>query len=208
MQNMMENLDQLKKNGFFQSRFFTFINPFLSYIDGGGFFRWPVRVVYVLIGLAILLFPVYLFVKIIQLSDNLKGSLVATGILFCIILLAAGILSFQLWWNRQLQIPTLGGEGDDYPVTPIFAHLVQTFGEWLGAYIAVAGFFCTILATVILGKDAAEMEMFTGGLFKFGVAAIIMMPIKGFLIILVARFISEQVRALAAIAVNTRQPRQ
>jgi hypothetical protein len=98
---------------------------------------------------------------------------------------------------------------DDFVATPVFAHFIQVAGEWLGTYIAVVGAGVSLVAAVFLGEEASALSSLTGtGILSFGVAGIIIAPVYGFLIIVVARFIAEQCRALATIANNTKKKRE
>jgi hypothetical protein len=91
----------------------------------------------------------------------------------------------------------------------VFAHFIQTFGEWIGTWIGIVGFFVALLA--ILGSDAVYLTaaILTAAIgvpfIQSGIASIILIPIYGFLIVVGSRFLAEMCRALASIANNTKK---
>jgi len=90
--------------------------------------------------------------------------------------------------------------------TPVFSHLIQTIGEWLGTWIGIVGFSVALLTTLILGDEGYYLSRQLGlGFMKTGVLFIILMPVYGFLIIVATRFLAEQFRALSSIVNNTRK---
>ena len=96
--------------------------------------------------------------------------------------------------------------GDEFVATPVFSHFIQTLGEWFGTYIGLVGFGFALLATIILGDEGRYLGLILGiPYLNTGWMAVITMPIIGFLIIVVSRFLSEQIRALASIANNTKK---
>jgi hypothetical protein len=190
-----------------ENKFFTFIKPALSYIDSGHFFRQPFRWLYVLLAIVNLLLPIYLFYAA---SDNgvfsLSAKFVILFLLLWVIIAFTGWVSFQLWWDRKDKINTYSTTGDEFIATPVFSHFTQTFGEWLGAYIGIVGFSFAFLTTIFLGEEGAYLSRsFDLPFLSTGWAAVIITPIIGFLIVVISRFLSEQVRALAAIANNTKK---
>jgi len=188
------------------NKFFTFIKPYLSYIDSGNFFRKPFSWLYAVIALLNLLFPLYLLYEAI--SNNVfqgPGKYVALFLIIWLIILAAGWISFQLWWDRMNKVANTPGD-NEYMATPVFAHFVQTLGEWFGTWIAIVGTLVSILLTI---SSAGEM----GGLLTAyglpnigtGIVAILTMPVYGFLVIVLSRCMAELIKALVAIAKNTKK---
>jgi len=111
-----------------------------------------------------------------------------------------------IWWDRKIKVTATSVEGNEFIATPVFSHLIQTFGEWIGTWIGIVGFTVAILTTIILGNEGDYLSYQIGIPFlKTGFAFIILMPIYGFLIIVISRFLAEQFRALSSIANNTRK---
>jgi len=190
-----------------ENKFFTFIKPYLSFIDNGHLYRKPFSWLYTLLAVVNLILPIYIFY---QAADN---NIFDTGAKFIIVFLLVWIIitfvswvSFQLWWDRKSKVISTSSEGDDFVATPVFSHLIQTIGEWLGTWIGIVGFSVALLATIILGDEAYYLSNQIGIPFlKTGFLFVILMPIYGFLIIVATRFLAEQFRALSSIANNTRK---
>ena len=187
--------------------FFTFIKPYLSYIDNGHFFRKPFSWLYALLGIVNLLLPVYVFYQANENSIfDLPAKFVIVFLLLWVIIAFAGWVGFQLWWDRKTNILILSSTGDEFIATPVFSHFIQTFGEWIGTYIGLVGFGFALLTTIILGEEGSYLGRNLGiPYLETGLIAVITMPIIGFLIIVFSRFLSEQIRALSSIANNTRK---
>lgn len=190
-----------------ENKFFTFIKPYLSFIDNGHLYRKPFSWLYVLLAIVNLILPIYIFYKAV---DNhifdAPAKLVIVFLLLWVIIAFASWLSFQLWWDRKTKVTTTSIEGDEFVATPVFSHLIQTLGEWLGTWIGIVGFSVALLATLILGDEAYYLSYQIGIPFlKTGFLFVILMPIYGFLIIVSTRFLAEQFRALSSIANNTRK---
>lgn len=188
-----------------ENKFFTFINPYLSFIDKGDLYRKPFSWLYALIAILNLIIPLYLFYMAI---DNhifdAPAKFVIVFILLWLIIAFTSWISFQLWWDRKAKIEETSVQGDEFLATPILSHLIQTIGEWLGTWIGIVGFSVALLSTIILGDDANYLSYFIDiPFFRSGFLFIVIMPIYGFLIIVIARFLAEQFRALSSIANNT-----
>ncbi len=190
-----------------QNRFFTFIAPYLTFIDNGKIFRNPFSWLYSIIAVINLILPFYILYKAID--NNIfraPGKFVFVFILVWITILIASWIGFQIWWNRKTKVLTSSAIGDDFIATPVFSHFIQTLGEWLGTWIGLVGFVFALLATIFLGQQGMMISRQLGmGFLNVGLLSIILMPIYGFIIIVASRFLAEQFRALAAIANNTKQ---
>lgn len=152
--------------------------------------------------------PIYIFVEAVNegVFDG-PGKLIVVFILIWLIMAFAGWISFQLWWDRRTKILTTSKQDDDFVATPVFSHFIQTFGEWAGTWIGIVGFGFALISTIFLGErgGAGLSNQIGVGVLESGILAIILMPIYGFLIIVVTRFLAEQFRALASIANNTKK---
>lgn len=189
------------------NKFFTFINPYLSFIDNGNLYRKPFSWLYALLAVINIFCPIYIFYKAV---DNhifdAPAKFVFVFLIIWLIISFASWISFQLWWDRKSKVTHTSSEGDEFVATPVFSHLIQTLGEWIGTWVGIVGFSVALLATLILGNDANRLSHEIGIPFlKAGFAFVILMPVYGFLIIVVSRFFAEQFRALSSIANNTRK---
>ena len=151
--------------------------------------------------------PIYL---IFEAAENeifdLKGKI---PILFCIIWIIityASWVSFQIWWDRKSKIFSTSSEGDDFIAIPVFSHFIQTLGEWIGSWLVIVGFLISLTTLLIFNE---EMKMLSSiadiPIIENQMLFLITVPIIGFLIIVITRFIAEQSRALASIANNIRK---
>lgn len=194
------------------NKFFTFIKPYLSFIDNGHLYRKPFSWLYAIFAIINLIFPLYALKMAFDNNffdnpfDNPAKEIILVLLLWIIIAFASWV-SFQLLWDRKSKILDTSIEGDDFVATLVFSHLIQTIGEWLGTWIGIVGFVTALLTTIILGEEAHYFLLRSIGIYflQSGWLAIVLMPIYGFLIIVATRFLAEQFRALASIANNTRK---
>ncbi|MGC9375488.1 MAG: hypothetical protein ACP5DQ_10675 [Bacteroidales bacterium] len=190
------------------NKFFTFIKPYLSYIDNGHFFRKPFSWLYSLMAIINLIVPFYI---LYQAADNnniflTDPIIVVVFLLNWIIIAIVSWISFQLWWDRKSKVISTSIEGDDFVAIPVIAHLIQTIGEWLGTWIGIVGFWVALITRIFLWDEVPyyfrQLDLeFMGK----GFLSVILMPICGFLIIVTTRFFAELYRVLASIANNTRK---
>lgn len=82
-------------------------------------------------------------------------------------------------------------QGDDFIAIPVFSDFIQTAGEWAGTWIAVVGGLLSLLLSLILGDDMFLMNRALGfGFLDFSFMGIVLFPIYGFLIVIVARVVA------------------
>lgn len=189
-----------------KNKFFSFIAPYLAFIDSGKFFRKPFSWLYMAMGVINLILPFYILYQAID-NDIFKApfKFVLVFIVAWFTIAFASWTGFQIWWDRKDKLSFNSSAGNEFITTPVFSHFIQTFGEWLGTWIGLVGFVFALMATIILGKDGYYMSKQLGlGFLNTGIISIILMPVYGYLIIITSRFIAEQFRALAAIANNTK----
>ncbi len=187
--------------------FFTFIKPALGYVDKGDFFRRPFGWLYMVVAILNLLIPIAILYSVIDANffkfADAKAIIVFVLIWLVIVFLAW--LSFQLWWDRKEKVVVTSTQGEEFIATPVFSHLIQTFGEWLGLWVGVLGFAFALLGTIIMGDEAGYLASQLGiGFLEHGLLYIVLMPIYGFLIVVFFRFLAEVFRALTSLA-NTAQ---
>lgn len=183
------------------------IRPFLALMDNGHFYRKPFAWLYLAIGIINVLFPFYILYEAITrgISNN-SGKFIFVFFVLWVVIAFASWISFQLWLDRKEKLSANSNQEDEFVATPVFAHFFQTLGEWIGCWIAIVGFFAALFVTLVLGDEGGYFGYMIGLPFlKTGFAFAILMPLYGFLTILITRFLAEQFRALATIANNTRK---
>ncbi len=183
----------------------NFINPFLSYIDSGKLFRKPFGWLYIVLAAINAIMPFYLLYAAIDMGlfQYAGAKTIIAFLLIWIFILAACWVGVLIWWKRKDKVEQTSHEGSDFPATPVIAHLIQTSGEWMGAFIAIVGFGISLIS--LLDGDATAFARMIGLPFNIGIVGIILSPIYGFLTIVGARFTAELCRALTTIAANTKK---
>ncbi len=189
------------------SKFFTFIKPYLAFLDKGDLFRKPFSWFYVFIGGLNLLIPVTVLIAAIK-NDIFKfpASAIVLFLILMVFFIITGWINFQIWWDRKTKVLETSASNDEFVATQAFSHFLQTAGESFGVWIGVIGFVFALLTTLFMSKDAYLFSrMLPDFLFlKTGLFYIILAPVQGFLIVLFTRFLAEQIRVFASIANNTK----
>jgi hypothetical protein len=183
--------------------FFTFAKPYLDFIGKGKIFG----LVYFVMAAVNLLLP---FAIIFMAADSGlfksgEAKIIFAFIFSWLVIVFACWIGFQLWWDRRTKVAAVADS--EFIATPIFSELFQTFGEWLGTLIGIIGAGVGLIATIFLGGGEARyffMQMGMGFL-SFGAAVIFIGPVIGFFIIIIFRFLAEQLRIFAALANNTKE---
>ncbi len=199
--------DEVETSG---NKLLTFINPYLAYIDSGQLFRKPFSWLYILMGVINLLLPLVILYELIDNKIFSAPFKIAFAILLGWLVIAlAGWVSFQIWWDRKSKITVTSADNAEFVATPAFSHLIQTFGEWIGTWIGFAGSLFALFTSILLrGEDRYMIGQIpiVGEYLHGGFAYVFLMPAFGFLIIVFARFMAEQIKALSVIANNTKRP--
>ncbi|MEJ5307008.1 MAG: hypothetical protein WHT27_01745 [candidate division WOR-3 bacterium] len=189
------------------NKFFAFINPYLKFIDNGDFFKKPFLWLYTFLALVNLIVPIYiLYVAIDNKIFDGGAKYVFIFLTVWLIITFASWVSFQLWWDRRFKVVSISKIGDDFVVIPIFSHFLQTVGEWIGTWLGIVGFLSSLLVSLILGEEGSYfMQSLKLDFLSLNFVFIVLMPVISFLIIIVTRFLSEQFKAIAMIANNTKK---
>lgn len=194
---------------FTKGKFFTLFKPVFDYLEGSELYKAPMVWLYTIIAAINVLIPlIYLYFILFKMQIFDAPFRIAIVVLFLWIILAfAGWISFQLWWDRRSKVLHDRPDSEEFVATHVFSHFVKTYGEWVGIWIAIVGFGLGLFATIALSpSDIREISYDLGmTFFNPGPSSMILMPLLGFIIILVSRFLSELIKALASIAVNTRK---
>lgn len=194
------------------NKFFTFIRPYLGYIDSGKMFRQPIGYLYLALAILNALLPIYIMYEAIDRDffDNrfdspIHGKVVTVFIIIWLIIAVAAWISFQLWWDRKSQVNETSNEGDEFVAVPVYSHFIQTFGEWAGTWFAVVGFFFGLF-TEFISESRMIGSFIPGGFLKGGgIESALISVVVGYLIIVITRAAAELLRAVVTIANNTRK---
>ena len=192
-----------------------YVDRLLQYIDSGRFFRSPIKVFYILIGVTTFL-PVFLpivllFIPQVHYFISSLGTwptiVSYLGVLVLIVyFLALGFFGFFYWRNRQRDLYATVRVGDKIKAIPVCAHIIRSLGEWNGIYLFVStmGAYLILYALALI-SGGGDFEGFLIILFG-GLLAIPLLCLALFLIsypiILSAHAISERLLIRALVANN------
>lgn len=187
--------------------FFSFIDPFLKSIDNNIFFKKSFSYLYLLMAALNILVPFYVIFKAIDLHLFDEGGKIALSIiLILMVIIITCWLGFQIFWNRNAQLNNININNEDFIISIYVANFIQTIGEYLGLVASAGLFLINLILTLILSEENSYLiNQFLGvNLFTYGFTSLLMTILFGFLIIVISRFISEQIKVFATIAKNTR----
>jgi hypothetical protein len=192
----MSDLPEEKK--FLESKFFTFIQPYLLCVDSPRFFTVPFSWLYILFAIIYLISPFAFLLLLIGngLFDG-GGKIIFGGLLSWIATIAAGWVTFQIWWNRRKVIRTEKLDMD--VIIDAFSHFLTISCEAVAHYAGIAGFFIG-LSAFLFGDQLLgffpQLAALGGGLF-----VMIGSLIFGYVGVWVARLIGFLFRKVAEIVV-------
>jgi tetrahydromethanopterin S-methyltransferase subunit G len=179
---------------------FNFSKPYLDFIGKEKIFS----IVYYVMAVLNVLIPIVIIIGAI--SNHLFSGPAKFAIAFLlswIVISFTCLIGFQLWWDRRKKVETLAA--CEFAATHSFSEITQTFGEWIGTFVGIIGAGVGLIATVILGEESRYLFSMIGMEFlSMGALVIVMGPVMGFFIIVISRFLAEQLRIFAALANNTR----
>jgi hypothetical protein len=181
--------------------FTNFSKPYLDFIGKGKLFA----VIYTIMAIISLLLPFVILYMVIDfgLFRSGEAKIIFAFIFSWIVIAFACWIGFQLWWDRKTKIKAL--EDSEFIVTPIFSEILQTFGEWLGTLIGIIGAGVGLITTIMLGEYAGILFQAIGmGFMPSGIISVVAGPLIGFFIIILSRFVAEQMRLLVALVNNTK----
>lgn len=189
--------------------FVSFLKPVLDFVDSGKFFKKPFSFLYGFIAIYNFLLPFYFFYNgIVEGFFKLEFKPQLAFYLILFVSIAFGWFGFMLWWNRISSLEAVTSENSEFVATPVLSHYVQTIGEWLGLTMVLCGFFIPLI-THFLVKWEFMIARFVPWPFSFFIGYdwyyCFIFPFGGFFTVLFFRFFSEQVKAIATIANNTKK---
>lgn len=197
------------KNQQCNSPFFKFLDPVLKYVDEGAFFKKPFMWLYIVIAVLNLVIPIAALVTAINGGVFDRGGTVIFGfILLFIVICGLSWFGAQIWWNRSSKVLCTAGNNAEFVVIPVFSHFIQTLGEWIGMWVGFGGLCLSLIAALFMAGSAYKLSALgLSTLGGMGLLGCILYPIYGFIVVVIARVFAELLRALVAIANNTRNPK-
>jgi len=189
-------LDKMDSNPFF-----VLSKPYLDFIGKGKIFSF----VYFVLAAINLVIPFVVIYKTIDsgIFSGLPAKYVFAVIFAWLVVAFACWIGFQIWWIRRIKITDTASF--EFIATISFSEILQTSGEWLGTLIGIIGAGVGLIALIFLGNEASYLFSMLGLSFmNFGPFVIIIGPIIGFFIIILFRFLAEQLRLFASLVNNTK----
>jgi hypothetical protein len=197
------------------NKFFSFITPYLQYIDNGIFFKNPIISVYAVFAFLFLLIPFSILIKSGVFNNNyLTGKDFFALILMWLFITFNSWVCFQLLWNRRKELKENINASDDYKATPIIAHLVKTLGEVIGTTTVIIGVGMSLILAIfysgysgVISSIVRDVPFFNRDFFgnDLQFLNIFIFPIFGYIIIIFFKFLSETISVLPSIANNTKK---
>jgi hypothetical protein len=180
--------------------FTNFSKPYLDFIGKGKLFV----IIYTVMAIINLLLPFVIIYMVVD-SGLLRygGARFVFAFIFSWLVIAFAFwVGFQLWWDRKSKVKFF--EDSEFIATPMFSEIIQTFGEWLGTLIGIIGAGVGLIATIFLGNSSASLfEAIGMDFMPSGIIAVVAGPLIGFIIVILSRFVAEQMRLLVALVNNT-----
>jgi len=186
------------------SPFFAFSKPYLDFIGKGKIFGF---VYYVMAALNFLIPFAVIYTTIdagaFKYADYFGAKFIFAIILSWLVIIFASWIGLQLWWNRRVRF--VNTSSSEFVATMCFSDIFQTFGEWIGTMFGILGAGVGFIALIFLGEHAGSLFSMIGMDFLgSGAVIIITGPVAGFFIIVISRFLAEQIRLFASLVNNTK----
>lgn len=174
-----------------------YFNPLFDYLDSGKLFRRPLEFLYILLGVGTCVLGIKEIVGNFEGFEYMPSMMKVYNILMVVVLLALCVYSLVFWLHRAGGVSKEKLDGTRFLAIPILANLLRSFGEWLGTVLAIFGVCSGVLTILLLTADGGKDAFFGGLILLVG------LPILGYLLLVLFRFIGEKALALATIANNT-----
>lgn len=176
------------------------LKPMFDYIDSGKLFRQPIQWLYYALGVFLAIFMLY---SISTTSDMFKigGVAIVVAVFLIILMIALAAFSLLYWFKRGNDVKIDTPKGARFVAIPVIANIIRCFGEYAGIVMAVSGVFIGVIAG-IFWLFSRELQYIID-ICPF--ILIIAGPVVGYLQLLVNRFLSESMLAIASIANDVRE---
>lgn len=181
---------------------FNFSKPYLDFIGKEKIFS----IVYYVMAVLNILLPIGIIINAVgsDIFSLMPAKFIIAFILSWIVVAFASWIGFQVWWDRRKAVES--HLASDFVATQCFSEIFKTFGEWLGTFVGIVGAGVGIIATIFLGKSSSGLFEAIGlDFLGMGALVIVMGPVMGFFIIVLSRFLAEQLKIFAALANNTKE---
>lgn len=181
------------------------LSPLMRSFDNGRFFLSTAKTLIDIVVTTFLLsqpFQAYLLMENHSLAGSTKEEK-TIELISAIIWVIIAAFSFGYWMKRNKKLDRLFGSSDEFVVLPMSTYILQWIGEWLGIVLIIGGIFAVVVSSLGVETSSFTLNVITYYGWMGGIIAILLSVI----VIFVFRLIAEKLRALVAIANNTKRLR-
>ena len=135
---------------------------------------------------------------VVQIFEIPFFGLTHIGLILTVIL--ASFFVFRVYWSRAKDFLS-SSQGNDFFIIPAISHLIKTAGEVAFTICATSPIaFVFMQFDVLFRGGGMDFGLDFGGVVILGVIAV---PLYGYGLMIVSKFVAESLSAIAAIANNT-----
>lgn len=194
-------------------------NSLMRNVDNGRFFIKPQKWLYFINGIIAFIFPLvvtYLIIDNKDLKYMFENSTwnkfvgILAIILFLVFMYYTAYITFLFWVSRMNNIDVHVKEGDNMVAIPLYAHYIQSYGEFLALNIGLipsVGAVLLYLFLLLTGEANFYHDRHFLTYFLILVLVIIALVVGAWAIAFISHFISECIRVIAQIANDLRDVR-
>lgn len=176
------------------------LKPLFDYIDSGKLFRQPIQWLYYALGVVFAIFMLY-SISLTSVMFKIGGIAIVVAVFIIILMIALSAFSVLYWFKRGNDVRIDTPMGARFVAIPVIANIVRCFGEYVGIVMAVSGVFIGVFAG-IFWLFSKELQ-YIMDICPF--ILIVVGPVVGYLHLLINRYISERMLAIASIANDTHE---
>lgn len=183
------------------------LNKLLGWIDSGIFFREPLRWLYLLNGVLCIIAAIVIFAGLIK-TDAFKYAF-GYSLIVTILAIVFAIFGLLFWINRGKRVKEQIEAHDDFVAIPLVAHFIQSSAEFwgltIGGMLAIVAFIIPLIESDSYREISRWLPFAPDSPLVMSLVGLVTFLLYGFFIILFGRLFAESLRALAAIANNTKK---
>lgn len=176
------------------------LKPLFDYIDSGKLFRQPIQWLYYALGVVFAIFMLY-SISLTSVMFKIGGIAIVVAVFIIILMIALSAFSVLYWFKRGNDVRIDTPRDARFVAIPVIANIVRCFGEYVGIVMAVSGVFIGVFAG-IFWLFSKELQ-YIMDICPF--ILIVVGPVVGYLHLLINRYISERMLAIASIANDTHE---
>ena len=178
--------------------FLSFSKIYFDFLNKGKYFS----LIYFIEAIICLSIPFVVLYLVVEAGFFNWGARAVFGfILVWIVILLAGWIGFQLWWDRRKKLRHI--DTTDFIAIPIVADMVKTTGECWGTMVGLVGTLGGLIVMIFFGNELELLSML--GLNFINFWFIVLCPIVSLSFIMITRYYAEWIILLATLTSNTKE---